>query len=581
VTRSRLLCTAALFAALSACAGAPRATLRGVVAGAFVEAKGHLVDGRPLVHEIDEITRGADDKADKLEVTGPVEHADGERLRLLGHDFALGTEVEYEDAEKRATAPFVPATGDWLRVKARRKDELLRARTLRQLERREQFKVTGEVLAVDGTGATLDVGGLRLPVAQGVALSPLSQARADDPLQLFLGEDQKAVPFTLKLGDRVSIGGQAATEFEWNDEFDLDRGNEGDRQKPQVRGRLASLWLLDDAGSYALGEITFGRDDTWREGGDDTHNDVLELSRAFLSWNAADSVQLLAGRQDFDEEREWLYDEVLDGVRAIWRQGRCEFELGIAQGRDFAAEENRNEDTGLLLANVRCWVDPDWRLGAYVLQVTDDSAAGFEPTLFGVRSLAQPRYGLGHWFELGAARGDAGNREIDGWAFDVGGLYTFDLPLRPSVGAGIAFGSGERDSSRTSGYRQTSLQDNNAKLGGVTSLRYYGELLDPELANLTVTTLCASIRPFDGGSLTLLLHSYRQDAASAAIPDTALRTTPNGLSRDLGTEIDLVLGYRLDSTLTVEVIASRFEPGAAFAGDEAAHLFVFTTRLSF
>ena len=581
MTRSRLLCTAALFAALSACAGSPRATLHGVAAGAFVEAKGHLVDGRPLVHEIDEVARGADDKADKLEVTGPVEHADGERLRLLGHDFALGTDVEYEDADKRATAPFVPATGDWLRVKARRKDELLRARTLRQLDRREQFKVTGEVLAVDGAGASLDVGGLQLPVAQGVVLSPLSQARADDPLQLFLGEDQKAVPFTLKVGDRVSIGGQAAIDYEWNDEFDLDRTNEGDRSKPQSRGRLASLWMVDDAGSYALGEITFGRDDTIREGSQDTHNEVLELSRAFLSWNATPSLQLLVGRQDFDEEREWLYDEVLDGARAIWRQGRCEFELGIAQGRDFAAEENGFEDAGLLLADVRCWIDPDWRLSTYLLQMSDDSITGFEPMLFGVRSLAQPRYGLGHWFELGAARGDAGNRQIDGWAFDIGGLWAFDVPFRPSFGAGIAFANGERDSSRTSGYRQSGLQDNNAKLGGVTSLRYYGELFDPELANLTVTTLSASVRPFDGASLTLLLHSYRQDAASALTPNTELRTTPNGLSRDLGTEIDLVFGYRLDSTLTVEVIASRFEPGAAFAGDEAAHLFVFTTRLSF
>jgi hypothetical protein len=581
VTPSRLLTLAAAFAAFAACAGAPRSTLGGIAPGVFVEAKGHLVDGRPQVHEIDEVVRGADDKADKLEVTGPVTHADAGRLHVLGHDFALDAEVEHENVDKQPIEPFVPGPGDWLRIKARRKDDQLRARTLRQLPSREQFKVTGEVLGVDRELGVLDVGGVRLPVQQGVDLSPLSQGRADDPLQLFLGEDQKAVPFTLKVGERVSLGGQAAVDYEWNDEFDLDRTDDGDRIKPQVRGRLASLWLIDDLGSYALGEVTFGRSDTLRDGGDNTHEDVLELSRAFVSLNPTAELQLLAGRQDFDEEREWLYDEVLDGVRAIWRQGRCEFELGLAQGRDFAAEENGSEDANLMIANLRCWLDPDWRLGAYALQLGDDSSRGFEPLLLGVRSLAQPRYGLGHWFELGLARGDAGAKDIDGWAFDLGGLWTFDAPLRPSVGAGIAFGSGERDTARTTGYRQSGLQDNNSKLGGVTSLRYYGELLDPELANLTVTTLCASIRPFDGASVTLLLHSYRQDVASATTPDTALRTTSNGLGTDLGREIDVVFGYRLDSTLTVEVIAARFEPGDAFAGSDPAHLFVFTTRLSF
>ena len=53
------------------------------------------------------------------------------------------------------------------------------------------------------------------------------------------------------------------------------------------------------------------------------------------------------GRQDFDEEREWFYDEVLDGVRAVWRQDQLELELGFATGRELGAEDNEYKDTGL------------------------------------------------------------------------------------------------------------------------------------------------------------------------------------------------------------------------------------------
>jgi alginate production protein len=198
-----------------------------------------------------------------------------------------------------------------------------------------------------------------------------------------------------------------------------------------------------------------------------------------------------------------------------------------------------------------------------------------------VRSLAAPRYGLGHWCELGIARGDAGGRDVRGHAFDVGVLHTFDAPWRPAFGVGIAHGSGERDGAARIGYRQSGLQDNTGKLGGVTSVRYYGELLDPELANLTVLTACAAVRPFPGGSLSLLLHHYRQDVASATTPSTALRTAPTGQSRDLGFEVDVVLGYRLARRLTVELVFAHFEPGDAFATDDAATLLAFTTRLSF
>ncbi|MFY9345255.1 MAG: alginate export family protein, partial [Planctomycetota bacterium] len=454
-------------------------------------------------------------------------------------------------------------------------------RTLRAIPPRDQFKVTGEVRAVDRERGRLDVGGVPLTVAPDVDLEVGGRRDPDDPLALFLADDQKAVPFSLRLSDSLRLGGQAAAESEWEDEFDLDAGRDRDRTKPSFGGKLDALWLLDDRGSYALGEVAFGRSDVLREGGVDSHEDKLELTRAFASLAVAADLQLLVGRQDFDEGREWLYDEVLDGVRAVFRRGPLELEAGVAAGREVAAEDNAYEDTGVWLANARWHLDPASFLGAYVLQRTDDSAAGFEPLLFGVRSHREVRQGLGHWLELGLARGRAGGRDVDGYAFDAGCLFTFDTAWRPALAAGLAHGSGRADGDTASGYRQSGLQDNNAKVGGVTSVRYYGELLDPELANLRVATAAVAVRPFAGASLSLLWHGYRQDVAATGSPDSSLRTTPNGTSRDLGQELDLVFGYRAARRFTLELVYARFEPGSAFAADTGADLIAFTTRLSF
>lgn len=578
-SRCLLLATAALAAA---CHTPPRGGRDTLAPGRFVEAKGDFTTGRAIVREIDAIPRGADDKADKVEVTGPVDGVEGDGLRVLGTTFRRDATTGYENADKAATPAFEPTPGEWLRIKARDKGDLgMHARTVRRSDARDQFKVTGEVRTIDVGRGELDVGGVRLPLAQDASIEAPPERDPGDPLSLFLADDQKAVPLTVQLGESLRLGGQLAAEFEWDDEFDLDGTRDRDRSKPAVRTKLDALWLFDEHGSYVFGEVAAGRDDVLRQGGEDTYDETLEVTRALVSLHLADGVQLLAGRQDFDEDREWLYDEVLDGARLVWRRGEFEFELGGAVGRELAAEDNVYEDTGVWLANARWFFAADHHATAYVLQRTDSNAADFEPLLFGLRSIAEPRYGLGHWAELGFARGEAGGRDIDGFAFDVGVLHTFDSTWRPAIGAGIAHGSGERDGAATVGYRQSGLQDNNGKLGGVTSVRYYGELLDPELANLTVTTLCAAVRPISGGSVSALFHTYRQVVASATTPDTELRVAPAGLDRDLGYEFDLVFGYRFERTLTLELVLAHFEPGDAFAGDTGANLIAFTSRLSF
>ncbi len=148
------LAAAVLLALLAACAAPPpladqaqQDPLADFTKGMWVEAKGTLEAGVPLVREIDELKRDAADKADKSELTAPVDSADATSLRMLGVELTLDDDCEYEDAEKNAITKFTPATGEWLRVKVRLKDGRLRARTLRRTETRTEFKVLHELMS--------------------------------------------------------------------------------------------------------------------------------------------------------------------------------------------------------------------------------------------------------------------------------------------------------------------------------------------------------------------------------------------------------------------------------------------------
>ncbi len=149
--------------------------------------------------------------SDKVEVTAPVEGATSTAVLLLGHAIAIDGETAFENADKSPRTPFVSAAGDWLRIKARGKGDAIRARTIRVTAPRDQFKVVGEVAAVDETAGAIEIGSLRLPLAQDPDVMLLGGRDPHDPLSLFLADDQKSVPFGIRLGENVRLGGRQAS----------------------------------------------------------------------------------------------------------------------------------------------------------------------------------------------------------------------------------------------------------------------------------------------------------------------------------------------------------------------------------
>ncbi len=142
--------------------------------------------------------------------------------------------------------------------------------------------------------------------------------------------------------------------------------------------------------------------------------------------------------------------------------------------------------------------------------------------------------------EFSLLRGYTDDTNLRGYGFDFGATWKLD-PWRFTFG--YAFGSGDDDATTNTreAFQQTGLQRNNDKVGGATSVRYYGELLDPELSNLTVLTLGVGYELARKTTVEVLWHRYAQVAADASLADTNLERSPDGIARGLGDEVDVAL----------------------------------------
>jgi alginate production protein len=89
-------------------------------------------------------------------------------------------------------------------------------------------------------------------------------------------------------------------------------------------------------------------------------------------------------------------------------------------------------------------------------------------------------------------------------------------------------------------------------------------VVDPELANLKVLTFGLGWRPRRRVSLDLVGHRYRQHRLSRRWLESQIDKNPNGGNSDLGSEVDLVLGWRTNRQWDLEVVAGWFRPGDAF-----------------
>lgn len=312
--------------------------------------------------------------------------------------------------------------------------------------------------------------------------------------------------------------------------------------------------------------MALSRDFLWVDGDSragPSQDVALEVKEVYLAFRRLPGgLSLQVGRQRFEDERNWLYDEELDAVRLRYARGTFAVELSAS----------RNE----LVRKDLLGPDPSERINYYVLHasyglldlielegyviVRDDPARERDrPVFAGVRSRGEPVTDLDYWLELSYAGGRDGSNSIRGWAVDLGATYELQRGPRPALTLGFAFGS-ER-------FRQTGLQDNEGDFGGSASFQYYGEVLNPELSNLAIVTVGVGIRPTERFSLDLVYHYYVQDRASPTLRNAAIGAQPSGRSRRLGSEIDFIVGLtEFLGRFDFKAAVGYFMPGDAFPG---------------
>ncbi len=394
----------------------------------------------------------------------------------------------------------------------------------------------------------------------------------------------------IALNDKFTVSGEFRNNVRSQRQFDLTNRYETDGDESQSDARV-QVYGFFEKNMRAFGELRlrktfFISSDLTNPDDGPYKGDVIQLY--FLAPDiGGKKVALQIGRQDYDEPRQWLFDDYLDAIRiSYYGQKPLVFEAAfIYGGKSYKPEFQAWRD---LYGSIRYYFDRKSFASVYVLKrsstegdVDDPSNPddrNREPIWWGLRYYGRAVNDLIHpWAEFAIIRGEDKFRTLEGSAFDLGvTAKAVNQLFQPSVTFGYAVGSGDSTNGSSDPidhrFRQSGYEDNVDRLGGATSLSYYGAALDPELSNIKILTLGAGIQPTKKSSVEVLFHRYNQETAKGddiqganfQINDTT-SVTLTGLSTDIGWALDMVVGFpKLWQHVKSRLTLGWFHPGEAF-----------------
>ncbi len=584
--RFLLAATIVLATAFSATPAAAAATIQAfdlsdLRPGMRVEIKGELSGER---FSASRATLKADD-GHAIEVKAPIDPkpppaADSLSFHLLGRPVVVLAGATVRGAASRADLAAAAKPGRWVKARCRDRGNLLLVEsiTLRS-ETAGSAEIEGPIDALKRRGndrVLLEIGGFEVEVDDRAQLLIDPDERV--PLLPRAVDDDDARPRSRHfLGGRASLGGQVRWDVNPESNLDLDRDLPGDRTDGIFTGQLEVAARFDPHwAGFVKGALTstVGLNEPPGVNSDRARGQLHEM---YLLWSSPLRwAALEVGRQDFDEPREWLYDENLDAVRIhLAPHRRAKIELALA-GRLGVSGVDGERGYAIGYAQAAL-VRKSWA-GAYAIG-RNDPAGGDDARWLGLRAGGAPIRGLDPWLDLGILLGRTALRRHRGTAFDLG-LTIQPLALsrtpsafaarRPAVTIGLARGSGDADDTddEDSTYRQTGFEDNTDTFAGVTSFKYYGELLDPELSNIRILTMGAGFRVGPSSSVDFVYHRYRQVVADNRLR-SELQIQPLGDNPFLGSGTDLIFGMEEIQNLEIELDLAAFFPGRAFPDGSA------------
>lgn len=371
--------------------------------------------------------------------------------------------------------------------------------------------------------------------------------------------------------ENFEFGASAEVSYEHLRNFDLDRSEGDDLDTIPVELEFEALFEPSNYFSAYFRSQLIHRFVLREDGDQDVQSTELLINEAFVTASKPDlGVSLQLGRQLFEDERQWLYDAELDAVRGIYRDSSLLVELSASHNAILEDQDLLNdvdeESTNHYILYSTYTLNEAATVGAYGIVGEDRGNSDTRTVLLGVMSSGTVVEHLTYWSTAAIVRGKEDHENLRGYGIDILATYDIELPLSPRIIAGYAFGSGDSDSGddRDGAFRQSGLQANEAEVGSLIAFQYYGEVVNPELSNMSIFTAGAGARPRDDLSIDLVYHYYLQDVSSDELRDSDLNADPTGRSRRLGSEIDLVVGFIGVEDLEVRGFLGYFLPGRAF-----------------
>lgn len=369
-----------------------------------------------------------------------------------------------------------------------------------------------------------------------------------------------ALTDALRLTARMQAGSGREDNLNFDDTDQEDREDIGSGLRARLEWQPDSNW-------FGMTELRYNYQQREREDRPRETGGEFRLGETYIGRYLTEGTRLIIGRQDFDDDREFIFDENLDAIRINTTIGPVQLDASVS--RMFDNDGSREEEADNLILYVSN-KDRDRRLAAY--WVYRSYADRFDEETYHVGIQAQgewlPNGDL--WLDLAHQGGRRNDNPVTAWAFDIGSLWYFDEDQRWYAMTGIAMATGDDPNTADDElFQQTGLADNNGRFGGVTSYRYYGEVADPDLSNLVITTLGLGHRLTESISLDVVAHEYRLQRLTEDELEGNWDSDLSGSSKRLGRGLDLVFGYSGKALWEVEGTFGYFSPGDGFEETDA------------
>jgi len=415
--------------------------------------------------------------------------------------------------------------------------------------------------------------------------------------------------------------GEYEVKLDYRKNFALDKRDRDDLFRLDQEFQMRASYRYRDWITFFIETKILGEHQLYTGGG--RRKSVGDLERG-ETWARFDQLfdrdlSLKIGRQNFEEPRRWWWDDELDAVAMRYRRDAWFFELGVA--REVAPQsllENSidPEDKGI----VRVLARADWLysknhgLSLFFLHQNDRSATESRGDLVksnredssdarlwwaGLRAIgSEPlaEHGeLSYWADVAMVLGSekllelsdtAGDRKlvtsrrkqrVRGWAIDLGGRWDTELPGRPLFTLGYAVGSGDNNPGRGTdrSFRQTGLQANDEEF------RIYGELLQPELSNLSIPVAAVRFPVFSKNYLEFAYRHFRQLHAVPFLREARIKAESNGVDKNIGHEWMLYSLIKQWKKLEIELVGAAFRAGSAYGPRSGKMAYSFFTKVTY